>query len=270
MPHYTSKVAILALILPLVAQPQDAVKRFDTVAIHVIPPNAPPTLREVGATSIFPGGRFTDPRIPLSVMISFAYDKPQASKIFGLPKWAENTDYEINAKAGEAFSATSPADNVAQVRLMMRTMLAERFHLQMQPEARNEKGLKLEVGTTGHKLNVVPAPIPPEKEGFVFAYGYKNGGGRLVGSRVNMARLAQALTGCLGQPVVDATGFMGYFDIDLKWEGTGEDSSGAFGTPDFVAGALLALRDRLCLRLTSTTVPVTNWRVTHVEPPTEN
>ncbi len=263
-------VFILSLLTPLVAQTQDAVKRFETVAIHVIPPNAPPTIRGAAASSVFPGGRFTDPRIPLSVLIAFAYDVRQGAYVVGLPKWAENTSYSITAKAGEAFSASSPADNETQVRLMMRTMLSERFNLQLQPETKSEKGLKLEVGPTGLKLNEVPAPIPPEKEGYVFGVGDRNGGGRFVGSGTNMARLEQALTLCLGQPVVDATGFTGYFDIDLKWEGTGEEGAGGFGTPDFVAGALLALRDRLGLRLTRATVPVVYWRVTHVESPTEN
>ena len=127
-------VAVLGLIVPVVAQSEDAVKRFDSVAIHVVPADAPVVSRPVGASSIFPGGRFMDSRIPLTVMIGFAYDVHNGTDIVGLPNWAENTAYSISAKAGDNYSAASPEDNVAQVRLMMRTMLSDRFHLQIQIE----------------------------------------------------------------------------------------------------------------------------------------
>lgn len=65
-------VAILGLIVPVVARSEE-VRRFDIVAIHVVPPDAPNPSRPVGASSMFPGGRFIDSHIPLIVMIGFAY-----------------------------------------------------------------------------------------------------------------------------------------------------------------------------------------------------
>ena len=73
-----------------------------------------------------------------------------------------------------------------------------------------------------------------------------------------------------GQLVVDQTGLRGYYDFDLKWVGDGEKSPAAFGTPDFVVGAISVLRRDVGLEVTKATVPVTLWRVTHLEQPTEN
>jgi len=252
------------------AQSQDAVKRFDTVAIHVVSPNAPVPTRPVSFSAILPGGRFIDSYIPLTSIIAIAYGVRNGLAVVGLPKWAENTDYSITAKAGEDFSAASPEDNDTQVRLMLRTLLSDRFHLQLQIETRDQQGLMLEVGPGGLRINEVTAPIPPEMEGYVFGNASKSGGGSITGTKATMARLAQSLTLSLGQPVVDRTGLTGYYDLALRWSGDDQESAVGFGSPAFVAGALQVLREKLGLRLTKTTVPVTTWRVTHVEPPTEN
>jgi uncharacterized protein (TIGR03435 family) len=224
----------------------------------------------VGASSVYPGGKFIDQRIPLIILIGFAYGVHNGEDVVGLPKWAETTSYSITATAGDDFSATSSDDNVAQVRLMMRTMLSDRFHLQIQSETRDQQGLMMEVGAGGLKINEVTAPIPPDKEGYVFANARKNGGGRLLGTKVTMAGLARCLTISLREPVVDRTGLTGYYDLDLTWAGDDQESEAAFGSPDFVAGTLRTLRDALGVRMMSTTVPVVIWKVIHVEPPTEN
>ncbi len=262
--------AILGLVVPAVAQSDNAVKRFDTVAIRVVPPDAPNPPRSVDFSPIYPGGRFMDSHIPLLFMIGFAYDVHTGEDVLGLPKWAENTAYSISAKAGDDYSAASPEDNVAQLRLMMRTMLSDRFHLQIESETRDHKGLMLEVGAAGLKIGEVSAPIPPAKAGYVFSNASKNGAGSITGSTATMAGLAVSLTNSLGQPVVDRTGLKGYYDLNLRWPGDDQENAAGFGSPVFVAGALQMLRDKLGLRITPTTLPVKTWKVTHVEPPTEN
>jgi uncharacterized protein (TIGR03435 family) len=203
-------------------------------------------------------------------MIGVAYDVRTGSQVVGLPHWAESHCYDIAAKAGEDFSAATPEDNVAQVRLMMRALLADRFLLQIHLETQNQKGLALEVAKEGLKISEVTAPIPPQKEGLVFGYGGNNGGGRILGKKATMAGLARCLVVCLRQPVVDETGLKGYYDFDWTWIGEGENSSSDFGTVDFVAGAISALRREVGLSVAKRTVPVEIWRVTHLEPPTEN
>jgi uncharacterized protein (TIGR03435 family) len=69
---------------------------------------------------------------------------------------------------------------------------------------------------------------------------------------------------------MDRTDLTGYYDLDLTWPGDDQESAAAFGSAEFVAGALLTLRNALGLRMTRTTVPVVIRKVTHVERPTEN
>lgn len=267
---YKVTAVYLGLVVSLWAQPQTVAPKFDVVSIRLVPPNAPPLIREADYSSILPGGRFIDARIPLSVMIGVAYNMKTGSQVIGLPAWAENTSYEIAAKAGEEYSAATPRENIEQVRLMVRAMLADRFHLEIHSETKNGEGFLLDVAKGGLKINEVAAPIPPEKEGIVFGYGRKNGGGQILGKKATMAGLARCLTVCLGRPVVDHTGLKGYYDFDLTWVGEGENGKAEFGSFDFVAGAILALRREVGIGATKTTVPVEQWKVTHVEPPTEN
>ncbi|MDE3196755.1 MAG: TIGR03435 family protein [Acidobacteriota bacterium] len=269
--HWTRRTALLAgLTGALGAQPKSPAPAFDVVSIRRVPPDAPMLTRDVDFSPVLPGGRFIDERIPASVMIGFAYGVKNSDQITGLPGWAENTSYSIAAKAPDDFSAATEADNLAQVRLMMRAMLADRFHLEIQPETQNRKGLRLEVAKGGLKVREVSAPIPPAKEGLVFAAGRENGGGRILGTKSTMAGLARCLSFCLRQPVVDGTGLKGYYDFDLRWIGDSPDPGGDFGTVDFVAGALSTLRNAVGLSVTRTTVPVEFWKVTHIEPPGDN
>jgi uncharacterized protein (TIGR03435 family) len=235
-----------------------------------VAPNAPSLVRDPDFNAVLPGGRFIDPRISLSVMIGLAYGVKNGSQVLGLPSWAENTSYSINAEAGEDFSAATPEDNREQVRLMMRALLADRFHLQIRSEIQKQTGLRLEVAKGGLKIKEVSAPTPPAREGLVFAVGRKNGGGRILGTKATMAGLAQCLTICLVQPVVDHTGLTGYYDFDVTWVGEGQDDVADFGTVDFTAGSLSALRNAFGLRVTKTKVPVEIWKVIHVGNPTEN
>jgi len=254
----------------LFAQPKNVPPRFDVVSIRRVPPNAPSLVRDPDFNAVLPGGRFIDPRISLSVMIGLAYGVKNGSQVLGLPSWAENTSYSINAEAGEDFSAATPEDNREQVRLMMRALLADRFHLQIRSEIQKQTGLRLEVAKGGLKIKEVSAPTPPAREGLVFAVGRKNGGGRILGTKATMAGLAQCLTICLVQPVVDHTGLTGYYDFDVTWVGEGQDNVADFGTVDFTAGSLSALRNSFGLGVTKTKVPVEMWKVIHVENPTEN
>jgi uncharacterized protein (TIGR03435 family) len=77
----------------------------------------------------------------------FAASKPAFSSedMFGLPNWAKNETYAVSAKPPDGFLALPSGENREQVRLMMRAMLADRFHLQVHTEARRERISKIEI-----------------------------------------------------------------------------------------------------------------------------
>ena len=174
------------------------------------------------------------------------------------------------AKPAIDFPALPPAENKRQVQLMLRQMLADRFHLQIHSEARPGKVFKLEVAKGGFKIKEAEPPRPPAKETPVGA-AFGNDQGHMVGDKSTMAGFATALTIMLKQRVIDATELKGYYDFDIKWDAPDRDKPVApgFGA-EGVALLISALRDQFGLRLTETTGPTEVWVVDHVEPPTEN
>jgi uncharacterized protein (TIGR03435 family) len=97
------------------------------------------------------GNRFTMPTATLASLVMDAYNvKP--SEFSGLPDWATDSDfYEITAKAeGEATLAPE------QARLMLQTLLAERFQMKVHHEARNLPVYELTIAKNGTKLKEAP------------------------------------------------------------------------------------------------------------------
>ena len=162
----------------LAAQPTAAPTqpRFDVVSIRAVPPNAPTVMTDPDSTPILPGGGYVDSRAMLHSMIAFAYNVPSWRQVIGLPNWAENQLFAVAAKPAEDFPALPSHENREQVRLMVRAMLADRFHLQLHTETRKEPVYNLEVAKAGIKIKEVDPPVPPAKEGHVgAAYGDDRG-----------------------------------------------------------------------------------------------
>jgi uncharacterized protein (TIGR03435 family) len=247
---------------------------FDAVSIHPVSPNAPPIMRDIGFTPILPGGQFIDSRVPLSSMLAIAYGfRNPDMQLEGLPNWAKSQAYSVSAKPAPGFPSLPPAENIEQVRLMLRAMLADRFHLQIHSETRQEKSFKLEVAKGGIRIKEVDPPVPPAKSAPVSA-AVGDDGGHMVGNKSTIATLAAALTGFMKRPVIDQTGLKGYYDFDIRWKtpetpGAPPPSAMGFGS-EGEALLISNLQDQFGLRLTNTTSPVQYWIVDHIEPPTGN
>jgi uncharacterized protein (TIGR03435 family) len=242
---------------------------FDVVSIRTVPPNTPPTNRDQDFTPVLPGGQYIDSRASLFFMIAFAYNvKNPATQMTGLPTWADDKSFAVAAKAAQDFPKLPPAENNEQVRFMMRAMLADRFHLQLHTETRQQRILKFETAKGGIKIKEVDPPVPPAREGNVIVVGANDGGGRMIGNKSTMAGLARAVTFVMNQPVVDETGLKGFYDFDVKWNGDGQPAG--FGTAEFIGPLISNLQSRCGLRVTKATGPVEYWVVDHIEPPTDN
>lgn len=264
--------ALAAAVLSAQQPGAPAGARFEVVSIREVPPNTPPTLREQDFTPVLPGGQYIDSRTPLAQMIVFAYQVKSYLQLTGLPSWADTKSFSVAAKPADGFPALSPAENREQVRVMMRAMLADRFHLKLHTETRQERIMKLEVAKSGIKIKVADPPAPPDKEGPVNA-AIGDRGGRMIGRKSTMAGMAAAVQIFLKRPVIDATGLKGYYDFDVKWSAPeppdANPAAPGLGT-EGIGLLMSALQDRFGLRLSSTTGPVEYWVVDHVEPPTVN
>jgi uncharacterized protein (TIGR03435 family) len=234
-----------------------------------------------------PGGRFTAVNAPLRALIRNAYQL-QEFELEGGPKWLDSERFDVVARAeGE------PAP--AQMRMMLRTLLAERFKLQLHSETRALPVYALVMarrdGKTGpglrrserdcagtaplqDVLGITPPAGPPDPDATCGFFGPGPGGSAKFRG-VTIEVLARFLSPPVHRPVIDRTGLTGYFDADL--EPTVE-----FGPPppppglaDHVDRASLpsiftAIQDRLGLKLEAERGPVTVFVIDRLERPTEH
>jgi len=239
------------------------------------------------------GGRFSAD-FPLMTYITFAYkiglapDQRQALMAH-LPDWVATDRFAIEARA-------EGAPTKDQMRLMMQSLLAERFKLAAHFETQvvpvlamvlakpGKTGPKLRPHAEGAACEATPATDRPPKDGDevfppvcdAYMLMMKPDKGARAGSRnTTMELLAGALSGLgrLERPVVDQTGLSGRFDFTLEWapEPSGPSAPNAEATADLRGPEfLVALREQLGLKLESTKAPIEVIVIDHVERPSEN
>ncbi len=78
---------------------------------------------------------------------------------------------------------------------MMRSILADRFHLQLHTETRQESIYKLERSKGGVRLKEADPPEPPVKGVPVGAAMTSDGGIRMIANKSTMASLAGRIAG---------------------------------------------------------------------------
>jgi uncharacterized protein (TIGR03435 family) len=104
-----------------------------------------------------PGGRCVASNTPLSIIIALAYDVPmytESLRVFGGPQWIRSEKFDIQATAGAG--AISPGMSVKarddKVRLMLQSLLADRFKLVMDRQVREVLAYVVVVAKNGPKL----------------------------------------------------------------------------------------------------------------------
>ena len=239
------------------------------------------------------GGRFSAD-FPLTAYITFAYklwltpDQRQ-SMVAHLPNWVTTDRFDIQARA-----EGNPTKD--QMRLMVQSLLAERFKLSVHFETQVVPVFAMVLvkpGKTGKTLRphsegvpceaTPPANDPPAHDSGVFppvcdAYMMNVNPHAMAraGSRnTTLALLASALPGLgkLDRPVVDQTGLSGKFDFSIEWPA--ESNRPSIPNADAPADPqgptfLEALREQLGLKLESAKAPIRILVVAHVERPSEN
>ncbi len=172
-----------------------------------------------------------------------------------LPSWAESDHFDVIAKAE---GALTPGDE--QRRLMVQTMLAERFRLKVHFEMKEMPVYALTVGKSGSKLG------PPDMD--------NRNGGTIAGpvsthiftSHGAMQALADQLSWSAGRPVLDQTGLAGLFAYDLQFS----RSESATPTDSDIPSLPTALQEQVGLRLEPTRSTMKVLVIDHAEKPSEN
>jgi uncharacterized protein (TIGR03435 family) len=232
-----------------------------------------------GATSmqglVIRGRKFMTRASSLGDLISFAYEV-QAKQIVNAPDWLDKDRYDI-----EATPEQEGVPNAAQIRTMIRKLIADRFSLKFHHDKREMSAYVLTVGKDGHKLK------PTQLKGNLPGIGISPGTG---GITLNMANATiQDFTGflqilVLDRPVVDKTGIQGRYDFRCTFTPDESQFGGHpppmpnqannTGSPDTAAATAPSLYDaiqqELGLKLSAEKTSVDVIAIDHVDKPSAN
>jgi len=243
------------------------------------------------------GGRFRATNFPLIAYLEFAYkitDNQEQFLLSQLPNWVTTTGFDIHATA-----QGNPTKD--QMRLMMQSLLADRFKLRVHYETRQVPVFALLVDLPG-KLGPLlqrhaddspcsttprsPAPTAPPETidsrfpatcGGILGMNPSAPGRVRVGARgVAMELIASSMTGGasgLDRPVLDRTGLTGRFDFAIEFSPQPDVPSdpGAKFRPDLTGPTFIeALKEQLGLKLEPLTGPFDVLVIDNVEEPLPN
>jgi uncharacterized protein (TIGR03435 family) len=204
-------------------------------------------------------GRLTASGVPLKQLIFEAYDMPYY-RIFGGPPWLESEYYDLEATAGSAVSRE-------QLKLMLRSLLADRFKLAIHRETRELRAYALTVAKNGPKLRVAKdgESVPDQRAAGIVEHFHCDlvQFANLLSLRLTMPMTENQdptvpvrATG-VPPPVLDQTGIKGVFDISVELKPEP-------GADTFVIWQR-ALEEQLGLKLTAEKAPVEVLVIDHAE-----
>jgi len=190
------------------------------------------------------GSRVTFRNVGLGELLHIAYNLPANNskeyQISGLPSWAApgGDYYDVEARApGEG------APSVEQVRLMLQTLIADRFQLKIHRESRETPVYDLVIGRTGPMMKKMPtdAPWPPLEA---------------LQRRNPMQDINMIISKSLDRLLIDKTGLAGTFQF-TDWSEADLSQASIF----------TLVQERLGLKLEAAKEPVEIVVIDHAEKP---
>jgi uncharacterized protein (TIGR03435 family) len=197
-------------------------------------------------------------------------------RILGLPNWAKSDRFDVMAKTSE--NLPFPYD---RMKLMLQSLLAERFGLQLHSETHELPVFELRLARSDRKLGSQIHSGDADCLGVQCNPPF-GPPGVLTARQITMQRLAENLSWRVHRTVLNRTGLDGVFAVDMHWTpDTLELSNGGpLGSAPPLAspppqtsddGAIFsALQEQLGLKLESTKGPVEVLVIDHVEKPAPN
>ena len=193
-------------------------------------------------------GRFTMLGTPLEWSIRYAY-QVRDYQLAGAPDWVRDfhTAYNIEATAGRPVT-------VDECRLMVQSLLADRFKLTAHREPRESNVYFLTIAKT-------PLKFPEGGEVRVNGLQLEATGKPTWPDGITMSQLASILSGRTDRPVIDRTGLQGKYGVRLEFSlADGDDRPSVF----------TAVQEQLGLKLEPGRAQIEMLVIDHIEKPTPN
>ena len=197
--------------------------------------------------------RFENPDVTALQLIGFAYQLEESQVLNG-PSWMKSSRFDVSAKANQPVSQ-------AQMRLMVRLLLADRFGLKAHTEKRELGTYALALvrgdGKLGERMRPstidcqaiiearkVPPPIGDAAPQCLWRIAVTSSSATMMVDGVSMGRFAALLEPMARRPVRDTTGLAGTYDINFEFA---PDLAGLLGAPPNPGGTTAPPRDGLSL-----------------------
>ena len=183
-----------------------------------------------GTVEPLPGGGLRVCGLALKTIVTWAYDV-QDYQVVGGPSWTEKDGWDIVAKPPGDIAQSAPTEyekmtgpQQAYMRLIrsrLQSLLAERFHLALRREMREQTAYVLVVSQNGSKMK--------ESAGGMI----RRGRGEIVSRGANMESLVRFLAVDLRRRVTNETGLAGNYEFALQWtpDNTPDASDPRFSRP---------------------------------------
>lgn len=217
-----------------------------------------------------------------------------AAQVIGGPDWIDKEKYDIQGKPSPdlelAIKKMTNDERNAQSRALQQSLLADRFHLKVHFEVREMPVYALVRAKGGLKIKPVDAPAPrdpnsppvaftgpnqPLPPGMSVMMMKSNGERTMRATATQMSNLVGMISGqpdTGGRPVIDQTGFTGYFNIDNFTFASptnaapSDDPKSASDAPSLAT----ALEESLGIKLVATKGPVEVVVIDSIDHPSEN
>jgi uncharacterized protein (TIGR03435 family) len=271
-----SSLCTVVIGLSVAAQVPQVALRFEVASIKL---NKSGEERVSGG--FMPGGNYRVTNYPLRSLIAAAYLRPQINPDFliaGGPEWIDSDRFDIEAKAATEFP-TGPDGPTAPRRVMLQTLLAERFGLKVHHEtrqgdvyaitfARPDKQIGPNFKRSG--LDCIATPGAASNPCAV-----KVGPGTISSAGMTFAQLIGLLPRFVDRVVIDTTGLTDRFEIKITWT----PAPGEWIAPplaDIAApiadgpSLFTAMQEQLGLKLQPQKGPIDWLVVDHAERPAQN
>jgi uncharacterized protein (TIGR03435 family) len=200
------------------------------------------------------GGRQTIINTTASILVGYAFDLNQY-EIVGAPAWLERERLDVIVQA-------EPTPTESDARLMMQSLLEERFAMKAHLETREAPTYRAVRARSDGVLGpaLVKSTVECGASGRAIPCGMRVGGSQMQMGRQTIRYLLDYLESAVGRRITDETGLTGEFDITLEWSrGTNDTERPSIFT---------AVQEQLGLKLEQSRGPVNMLIIDSISRPT--
>jgi uncharacterized protein (TIGR03435 family) len=265
MDHTTCRLNFARLLLALAAIAGASGLRMDGQTPEATP-SAPPAFEVASIKPVAPPiptgggpwtmthGRFRAEVANIRDVIGWAYNV-LLSQVKGGPDWIDSDPYYFDARADNSDAGPE------QIRVMLRTLLTDRFKLAVHRETQTAQAYTLTVGKNGSKLQ-------DAKDGRKGLINWTGPGQVTFTENPGLeGGLIGILSFLLSAPVLDETGLKGSYNFSLDFTNPRDPRPRQADSPPDL---FTAVQEQLGLKLEAKKGPVEVVVIDHMERPTAN